>query len=372
MSRSKIGKSRLVAADTIANAPAKRLMVLDTSVLLHDPESMLRFQEHDVFLPGELLAQLDRKKSGQTDVARNARQVSRTLDEIFKGDQTLMRDGASLCEISHGAATGKIFFQMETLTFPLSKDLLYDEGDRRIIAVTCALRRERKQYSKVVLVTKDMNMRYAALRVEGGNIGAQDYLNDKLPTGFHVLPTDFWETHAVISSGKNGAHSFWRIQGSICQKVWINECVYLEDGSLFARVKERSDTDVLLETLTDYRNGRNTVWGIRARNREQNIALNHLMNPEIDLVILLGDAGTGKSISALAAAFAHLKRGRRTPDENEPGISHILVTRAMVPVGGEELGFLPGGVQDKFGPWMMAIEDTKDALFANALKYKLW
>jgi PhoH-like ATPase len=351
----------------------KKLFVLDTSVLLHDPEALLRFEEHDVFIPRQVVAQLDRRKKGQDDVARNARQVTRTLDAIFKGDKNLMRDGAPLAEVSNASATGKLFYQMETLTAPLPKDLLDDEADRRIIGVACALRRTKP---RVILVSKDTNMRYAALGVINGNIEAQDYLNDRvllkdsdiLPTGFHELPQDFWDTHEPVKSWKQGSHDFWQVRGPLCRELLVNECVTLGE-SLSARVRECSDDEMLLESLVNYRAGKNAVWGIVARNKEQSYAFNHLMNPEIDLTMLLGDAGTGKSICALAAGFDHLRQGDA---HEELGISQIIVTRALVPVGGEELGFLPGDVQDKFGPWMSALEDSKEALIQNARKREQW
>ncbi len=357
-----------------APKPTKNLVVLDTSVLLHDPTALFRFKEHDIILLRIVFTQLDSKKSGHTDVARNARQVTRNLDTIFRGDRKRMQDGASLAEISNGAATGKLFFQMETLSFPIPEDLLRDDADRNIIAATCALRRERTEYTKVTLVTKDKNMFYAALAVKNSGIAVEDYRNDKvllkdadvLPTGFHMLPPDFWETNYTVTSWTKDAHSFWRFRGPICNEVWVNECVYLDGDQPFsAKVIERSDTEILLESLTDYQNGKSTVWGIHARNREQNFALNHLMDPNIDLTILLGEAGTGKSMCTVAAALEYWSRRTKTN-----GIEQIIATRAMVPVEGEELGFLPGTVEEKFGPWMLALEDTKSALFRNAKKIK--
>ena len=378
MARNAQQRNKVVAFPRV-NASGKKLFVLDTSVLLHDPESLFRFEEHDVYIPGKVLAQLDRHKTGQTDVARNARQVARTIDAIFKGSRKLLRDGVSLEDVSNASATGKLFIQTEALTFSVSKDLLDDDADRRIIGVACALYRERQAYSKVILVSKDINMRYAALRVVNGNIEAEDYLNDRvllkdsdiLPTGFHELPKDFWDTHEVVESGKHDHHDFWQVRGPLCRELLVNECIYLEDGTLYARVKECSNDEMLLESVTNYQTAKNAVWGIQARNMEQSFALNHLMNPDIDLTILLGDAGTGKSICALAAAFEHLPRGDSIENERD-GISQIIVTRALVPVGGETLGYLPGDVQDKFGPWMMALEDSKDALFKNAVKERRW
>ena len=363
--------------DFPTKAEGKKLIVLDTSVLLHDPRSMFSFQEHDVFIPRQVLKQLDRLKKGQTDVARNARQVSRSIEDIFNGDKKLLRDGASMVEASGGSATGKLFYQVESLSFSLPKDLLDDEADRKIIAAACQLRQKRLSYSEVILVTKDINMRYAALGVEKGNIEAEDYQNDKvllkdsdvLPTGYHTVAADFWDNLEVVESGKRGHHEFWRVRGDLCRQLDVNDCVHVEGQDLDARVKNHSSAEMTLERITDYRNDKHKVWGINARNIEQSYALNHLMNPDIDLTMLLGDAGTGKSICALAAGFEYIA-GKHTHDDEK--ISKIILTRAMVPVGGEELGYLPGTVDEKFGPWMLALEDTKEALFNNAKKMGRW
>mgnify|MGYP001588598538 FL=1 len=366
------------------NANGKKLIVPDTSVLLHDPQSLLSFQDNDVYLVRPVLAQLDRHKKGQSDVARNARQVTRMLDTIFKGEKNLLEYGASMAEASGGSATGKLFFQMESLSFHLPKDLLDDEADRRIIQAACRLREKRKEYTKVVLVTKDANMRYAALGVNG-NIAAEDYLNDKvllkdsdvLPKGYHTILKDFWESVEVVDSGKKDHHDFWRVRGPLCQELVVNECVHTKDtkgADLFVRVREHTGGEMVLERITDYRLATHSVFGITARNIQQCFAFSHLMNSEIDLVVLLGDAGTGKSLLALAAGFTHLPGNDRHHHlaGGTRDISEIIMTRAMVPVGGEEIGFLPGTVDEKFGPWMNSLEDTREALSDNATKHGLW
>lgn len=366
------------------NANSKKLIVPDTSVLLHDPQSLFSFKDNDVYLVRPVLAQLDRHKKGQSDVARNARQVTRMLDTIFKGEKRLLEHGASMAEASGGSATGNLFFQMESLTFHLPKDLLDDDADRRIIQAACRLREKRKEYTKIVLVTKDANMRYAALGVNG-NIAAEDYLSDKvllkdsdvLPKGYYSKPEGFWDSVEVVESGKKDHHDFWRVRGRLCDELVVNECVYTKDAKgkdLFIRVRKHSGGEMILERITDYRLAEHAVFGITARNIQQCFAFSHLMNPEIDLVILLGDAGTGKSLCALAAGYTHLPGNdpHRHMADSDRDISEIIMTRAMVPVGGEELGFLPGTVDEKFGPWMNSLEDTREALSENATKMGLW
>lgn len=367
------------------NANGKKLIVLDTSVLLHDPRSLFSFKEHDVFMTRQVHAQLDRHKKGHTDVAHNARLVTRIMDSIFKDDKNLMKNGASMEEASGGSATGKLFYQMESLTFSVPKDTLDDEPDRKIIAATCALRRERRAYTEVVLVTKDTNMRYAALGVVNGGIAAEDYLSDKvllkdsdvLPKGYHTILKDFWESVEVVDSGKKDHHDFWRVRGQLCQELVVNECIHTKDAKgadLFVRVREHTGVEMVLERITDYRLAAHSVFGITARNIQQCFAFSHLMNSEIDLVVLLGDAGTGKSLLALAAGFTHLPGNDRHHHlaGGTRDISEIIMTRAMVPVGGEEIGFLPGTVDEKFGPWMNSLEDTREALSDNATKHGLW
>src|SRR3989344_5275220 len=259
------GNAQRKIVDHPAKAEGKKLIVLDTSVLLHDPQSLFSFKEHDVYLARQVHAQLDRHKKGHTDVARNARLVTRVIDSIFMDDKNLMKNGASMEEASGGSATGKLFYQMESLTFNVPKDTLDDEADRKIIAVTCALRRERRAYTKVVLVTKDTNMRYAALGVIGGNIAAEDYLNDKvllkdsdvLPTGYYSKPEGFWDSVEVVESGKEkkSHHDFWRVRGQLCHELAVNECVHTKDAKgqdLLISVREHAGEEMVLERITDY------------------------------------------------------------------------------------------------------------------------
>lgn len=393
----------------------RKLIVPDTSVLLHDPESLFRFKDNDIFLCRQVLAQLDRHKKGQTDVGRNARQVARTLNLVFGGNRALMRDGAPLEEPSKGSATGRLFYQFGPLTHPIPKDTLDDDADRKIIGVACALRRERPQYEEVILVTKDINMRYAALgitNVPHGGILAEDYLYDRvllkdedvLPIGYYQLPDDFWDTHQEVSASKRGEHDVLYVKGPVAKEVRLNECVFIPNGQSY-KVRELNGDTVVLESVTNFMAQKNSIWGVTARNREQNIALNHLTDPSIDLTILLGDAGTGKTFCALAAGFEYLARmnahgarlehafpehGRQTHhtrrhsarrdgghEDHQEGarestVGRIIVTRPMVPVGGEDLGFLPGDVKEKFGPWTAAIEDAQEALIANARSRQEW
>ena len=338
--------------------PATKLFVLDTNVLMHDPTSLFRFEEHDIYVPIMTLEELDANKKGMSEVARNARQASRTMDDIVTSSLDDMHQGIPLDEPSHGLATGKLFLQTEAIRMELPEALPTAKGDNQILAVVMHLA-ERFPKRPVILVSKDINMRIKARAL---GLAAQDYFNDKvledtdlLYTGTRELPADFWDTHAKgMESGKEEGHTWYRVTGPLAAELLTNEFVY-QDGEqpLEAWVTEKAGRTAVLQTLTDYTHQKNNVWGITARNREQNFALNLLMNPEIDFVSLLGQAGTGKTLLTLAASLTQVLETKR--------YSEIIMTRVTVPVG-EDIGFLPGTEEEKMAPWMGALEDNLDVL----------
>ncbi|NMF88305.1 PhoH family protein [Aromatoleum petrolei] len=335
-----------------------KLFVLDTNVLMHDPTSLFRFEEHDVFVPIMTLEELDNNKKGMSEVARNARQASRTMDEIVSSCPADIADGIDLKGPSRELAAGKLFLQTEAINLALPPALPTAKGDNQILAVVMHLA-ERFPKRPVILVSKDINMRIKARAL---GLDAQDYFNDKvledtdlLYTGWRELPPDFWDTHGKgMESWKEEGKTYYRIKGPLVTSMMVNEFVFQDGESpLQAWVKERDGRSVLMETLVDYAHNKNNVWGITARNREQNFALNLLMNPEIDFVTLLGQAGTGKTLLTLAAALTQVLEAKR--------YSEIIMTRVTVPVG-EDIGFLPGTEEEKMAPWMGALEDNLDVL----------
>ena len=336
----------------------KKLFVLDTNVLMHDPTSLFRFDENDVYLPIATLEELDSHKRGLSDVARNARQASRFLDEIVSGKVADIKAGLIIKTKDGQAAKGRLFLQTEAMNGQLPATLASGKTDNQILAVVRSLQ-ERDAHRQVVLVSKDINMRIKARAL---GLAAEDYYNDKvledadlLYTGVRELPADFWDNHGGdIESWKREGRTYYRVRGPLCQNLLLNEFVY-QDGErpLLATVKEVSDGTAVLETARDYTHGKNNVWGITARNREQNFALNLLMNPEIDFVTLLGQAGTGKTLLTLAAGLMQTLETKH--------YSEIIMTRVTVPVG-EDIGFLPGTEEEKMTPWMGALEDNLDVL----------
>jgi PhoH-like ATPase len=335
-----------------------KLFVLDTNVLMHDPTSLFRFEEHDLFVPIMTLEELDSNKKGMSEVARNARQASRMMDEIVSSATASLKEGIALEGPSHGLASGKLFLQAEAIHFELPDVLPTVKGDNQIIAVVMHLA-QRHAGREVILVSKDINMRIKARAL---GLEAQDYYNDKvledsdlLYTGARELTPEFWDNHAKgMESWKEESHTYYRIEGGLCADLLLNEFLY-QDGAnpLQVWVKEKLGKRVLLETLTDYGHAKNSVWGITTRNREQNFAMNLLMNPEIDFVTLLGQAGTGKTLLTLAAALTQVLESKR--------YSEVIMTRVTVPVG-EDIGFLPGTEEEKMAPWMGALEDNLDVL----------
>lgn len=335
-----------------------KLFVLDSNVLMHDPTSLFHFQEHDIYIPMVTLEELDNNKKGMSEVARNARQTSRFLDEIVSSAITDIDEGISL--ESHGSknATGRLFLQTQAISSVLPVRLASGSADNQIIGVVKFLH-ETCLNRSVALVSKDINMRIKARAL---GLAAEDYFNDKvledtdlLYSGIQELPVDFWDMHGKeMESWQQSGHTFYRVSGPLCVNFLINQFVYLEhDKPFYAQVKEHSGKTAVLQTLKDYTHQKNNVWGITARNREQNFALNLLMDPEVDFVTLLGQAGTGKTLLTLAAGLMQTLEYKV--------YSEIIMTRVTVPVG-EDIGFLPGTEEEKMTPWMGALEDNLDVL----------
>jgi PhoH-like ATPase len=341
-----------------SRGPLTKLFVLDTNVLMHDPTSLFRFEEHDIFLPIMTLEELDDNKSGISEVARNARQASRFLDDIVSHAKGPIDAGIALKRHDADNATGRLFLQTEAINGHIPANLAIGKTDNHIIGVVIYLHK-REPRRHVILVSKDINMRIKARAL---GLAAEDYFNDKvledtdlLYTGVRELPADFWDHHGRdMESWKREGRTYYRIHGPLCQKLLLNEFVFQEgDRPLLAVVKEVSGRIAVLETVRDYTHHKNNVWGITARNREQNFALNLLMNPEIDFVTLLGQAGTGKTLLTLAAGLMQTLESKL--------YSEIIMTRITVPVG-EDIGFLPGTEEEKMAPWMGALEDNLDVL----------
>ncbi len=345
-----------------------KLFVLDTNVLMHDPTSLFRFEEHDIFLPMITLEELDNHKHGMSDVARNVRQVNRTLDQLVADvdESVLMTQGIPLNKLGNREALGHLYFQTKMEASPLPKNLASDKADNQILGVMMTLIAEHPGRA-IVMVSKDINMRIKARAL---GLSSEDYFNDQvledsdlLYTGTLQLSSNFWEKHGknIETWQENDHHgvsqTLYRINGPMVPSMVVNQFVYLEpeagETPFQAQVRSIEGKTAVLQTLHDYTHGKNNVWGITARNREQNFAFNILMNPDIDIVTLVGQAGTGKTLLALAAGLAQVLEMKR--------YNEVIVTRVTIPVG-EDIGFLPGTEEEKMSPWMGALDDNLEVL----------
>lgn len=334
-----------------------KLFVLDTNVLMHDPSSLFRFEEHDIYLPMVTLEELDNNKKGVTEVARNARQASRNLEEIVGVDLNNLEQGCPLSVNGNRHLTGRLFMQTAQVNIELP-GLAGSKADNQIISVVLGLKKQQPN-RQVILVSKDINIR---IKARAMGVPAEDYFNDKvledtdlLYSGIRELPKDFWDKHSKeMESWQESGRMYYRISGPLVKSLLINEFVYYEfDKPFHAIVRKLENNTAVLEVVQDHMNPKHSIWGITARNREQNYALNLLMDPDVDFVSLLGQAGTGKTLLTLAAALA------QTLDKKV--YSEIIMTRVTVPVG-EDIGFLPGTEEEKMAPWMGALEDNLDVL----------
>ena len=370
----------MTAAKRTSGKPGKpasvqrRLFVLDTNVLMHDPTSIFRFQEHDVYLPMVVLEELDANKKGLSEASRNVRQVSRFLDDLMR-DATKDQIDAGLPLPSaqgigytgngngHGTeggsgTAGRLFFQTRQLSSALPDYLPGHGADNAILSQTLALQALHHE-SRVTLVSKDINLRIKAAVV---GVHAEDYYSDKtiedadvLYTGLAALPANFWESHGKdMRSWKEAERTYYEISGPAVADLHVNQFVHEEGAQGIEAIVRRIEAGkATLELARDYRSDRHSVWGVNARNREQNFALNLLLDPEIDFVTILGPAGTGKTLLTLAAGLMQTLESNR--------FAEIIMTRVTIPLG-EDIGFLPGTEEEKMEPWMGALMDNLEVL----------
>jgi len=342
----------------LAPEEQRKIYVLDTNVLIHDPHAISQFDEHDVVLPIVVLEEMDKVKRGFDELARNVREASRQLDELSEGCPDLEKG----CPLPGG---GCLFFELNHRALDiLPESLARGSGDNRIIAVTMSLQKEH-QDREVVLVSKDINLRIKARAL---GLVTEDYRSDQvvedmeiLPLGYTVLNEDIWSAMAEgmeAKDGSEGSHYRLKWPKGISQPC-VNGFVVLpgEKGQVFCCTEvEGHDGYVQLHDIHSYRSERNAVWGVQARNTEQNMAMSLLMNSELDMVTLLGRAGTGKTLLALACGL------HQTLDLDL--YDRIVVTRATVPMG-QDIGYLPGTEREKLEPWMGAVTDNLTLLLED-------
>jgi len=348
----------------------KRLFVLDTNVLIHDPSALFRFSEHDIFLPMVVLEELDNNKKGHSEVARNARQASRFLDdltssstpeEIKNGLDLNQRIGFDEDNEEVLLASGKLLLQTSHISTEIPIALPGQKNDNDILGITVALQAD-AQLPEVTLISKDINLRIKASAI---GIRVEDYNNDQvledvnlLYSGVLKLNENFWDAHnKEVESWTEEGHTYHKISGDEVKKWLPNQIISIgEDSTFEAIVKENTEHGAIVEQIQQYYSDKQNVWGITARNQEQNYALNLLMDPDIDFVSLVGQAGTGKTLLALAAGLSQVM--------DDKIYQEIIMTRATISVG-EDIGFLPGTEEEKMAPWMGALMDNLEVLTHN-------
>lgn len=353
-------------AKAAAKIPSK-LFVLDTNVLMHDPTSLFRFEEHDIFLPMVVLEELDRAKKGMSEVSRNVRTVSRNLDELVRGVSDI-RQGCPLPQYGTGdeaVIPGNLYFQTEAFDAQLPAGLAGSLADNTILSVTLWLS---QQHSKrvVTLVSKDINLRIKATAM---GLNAEDYYSDAqelddmdlLYAGMTGLGNQ--EFVDFCDAAEQEPQDTSAIKKILADSARPKQFIFHqpEEGGPRSRkefvVNLDDDSQLDVHKTTNFAREGHAVWGMNARNPAQNFAFNLLMDPSVDIVTLCGAAGTGKTLLALAAGLSQVLE----PSSSTGSYNEIIMTRVTVPIG-EDIGFLPGTEEEKMTPWMGALMDNLEVL----------
>ncbi|ELW1715920.1 PhoH family protein [Vibrio cholerae] len=337
----------------------RKLFVLDTNILLHEPLAIYSFKEHDVVIPMTVLEELDRIKDSKRDVARDARVAIRALEHLFH-DATPEEITEGIPLSKQEGATGTISILADYEVHETVKAFTDKEGDNRILNAVLYLQTQRAPRA-VVLVTKDINMR---LRAKGaGVLYVEDYRTDQLiddiqylTKGFQTRPGSFWDSVEDVASYTLGGKTFHKLDRAPFDPTFLNQYVIDEDSDFAARVETIDGDKLTLRDLSRERMMHRKAWGITPKNIYQGMALDALLDPDIDLVILTGAAGSGKTLLAMAAALEQTVE-RKMFDK-------IIVTRNTPDIG-ESIGFLPGTEEEKMMPWLASVTDTLEALHKN-------
>lgn len=337
-----------------------KVFVLDTNILLHEPLAFTSFKEHDVVVPMTVLEELDYIKDSKKDVARDARVSIRAMEDLLRdASPEQMLEGVSMKGIGSGdtAPTGHLSIFADLSMEQQAQVFTSNENDNRIINAALFLQKELSP-SQVVLVTKDINMR---LKAKGAGMAlVEDYFTDQLITdvkyltkGYYVFEGSFWSQVEAVNSITEGRDTVHTINKSLVPDPYINEFI-VDESKEFAGLIEAFDDETLdvLDLGYDRLMSRR-AWGITPKNIGQAMALHTLLDPHIDLCILTGPAGSGKTLLAMAAAL------EMVIEKNM--YDKIIVTRSTPEIA-ESIGFLPGTEEEKMAPWLAAITDSLEVL----------
>lgn len=318
-----------------------KTFILDTNVLLYDPHALYRFEDNNIIIPITVIEEIDRFKKDMNETGRNARHISRLMDQLRK-------DGSLINGIAlETGGTVRVEIYEEKVLKRLPPELRVDRGDNRILAVAVDLH-ERDNSIPVILVTKDTNLR---IKADALGLVAEDYESDKvdieeLYPGYVEIETD------PVTIDRIHGQGFTEFTGDF----YPNQFVTLKDqlNPSHSAICRYDSTQKRLVTLR--KAGKDGVWSIHPRNREQSFALDTLLDDNVKLVTLVGKAGTGKTLLAIAAGL------HKVAEENV--YNRLLVSRPVFPMG-RDLGFLPGDIEEKLTPWMQPIFDNVELLLSG-------
>ncbi|WP_334071921.1 MULTISPECIES: PhoH family protein [Paenibacillus] len=325
----------------------KKIFVLDTNVLLHDPGAIFAFDEHEVIIPAVVLEEIDSKKRNAEEIGRNARRVSRLLDGLREKGH--LHDGVLL------DSGGRIKVELNHRSFLKVQDMFVEiTNDNRILAVALNYhleQQEEPQPRPVVLVSKDVLVR---IKADVLGVTAQDYLSDRT-----AGPSDLYSGYLTIQVHPSLIDEFYSYRYLSVDQLGLTYPLYPHE---FVILKDEMGTgkSALLRVNADASRleplflSNDPVWGISARNAQQRMALELLLNDEIPLVTITGKAGTGKTLLALAAGLMKV--------EDDHKYKKLLIARPVVPMG-KDIGYLPGEKEEKLRPWMQPIYDNLEYLF---------
>ena len=337
---------------------AAKMYVLDTNVLIHDPASIHKFEEHQVVVPMTVLEELDKLKAGKAGIATDCREAIRQIDQII-GDATPTEIAKGVPIIRpDGGKQGTFSILLDGFE-SRNRSLPPDLNDNKIINGLVSLQ-EKHPRRDIVLITKDINMR---LKARGCGIGAQDYQNDQLlsdvsllETGYYTYAESFWDSQRIVDTFHDASGTFHRIpRCDLPEELYINRFIVDEAGFVGKVIEMDRDMAVIQDLPVEQLMSQN-AWGLQPRDLPQAMALHLLMDPNVSLVTLSGQAGSGKTILALAAAIEMTVATQQ--------FRRIIATRSTRGLD-EDIGFLPGTEAEKMEPWLGAITDNLEALHSD-------
>ena len=335
-----------------------KMYVLDTNVLIHDPASIHQFEEHQVVVPMTVLEELDKLKIGKASIATDCREAIRQIDRIIgNASPTEIALGVPIVR-PDGSTRGSFSILLDGLE-KHHPTLPQNLNDNKIINSLVGLQ-ERNPRQEIVLITKDINMR---LKARSCGVGAQDYHNDQLltdvsmlETGYHVYPDSFWDSQSHVDTFHDMTGTYHRIpRANLPEQLYVNRFLVDEKGFV-GRVTDLNDDEAIIQDLPIDQLMSQSAWGLQPRDVPQALALHLLLDPNVHLVTLSGQAGSGKTILALAAAI------EMTVATNQ--FRRIIATRSTRGLD-EDIGFLPGTEAEKMEPWLGAITDNLEALHSD-------